>query len=309
MKSSRKSKMRIVANTAYSICFLMIVLLVVNVAYYAYTYGATGPGIKLFSMDLILISMAISGSLPLVLRLRYPYDFFNHSNYELSGAYRYDFVYDSREGHVEFFRKSILKDGFEFVGSIENQFDATMEVYLRSLELKRDIALLIETEVFTEDLLLEHWALFKKFIVEYSGYPNWDWKKRMRTVVSVSEMSFPLQILLTTNKILGEPIEAIREVFGQVYALVAEERKVYVKVYPEKGKVERVNWLEEYFSHPKDKEAEHVWGDVKWKDIEHEFPHYKDMVMVVHKAMNVWKDGYQEDQGKMDADESPQKND
>ena len=308
MNSSCTSKVAIVVKITEFLGFSITIALFMMLIYLGFAFESGSSEAKFFIdkiMGPLSLVLIISWIVSRVLKRDHPYEFFNHSKYELNGAYRFDFVHDSREEHIDLFKKSILKDGFELAGSIGNQFAANMEVYVRNLELKRDIVLLIETEVFTEDLLLEHLALFKKYIVEYSGYPNWDWKKRMRTVVSVSEMSSPLQILLSTNKILGEPEYHIREVFGQVYALVEEEKKIYLKVYPEKRKAERITWLDKYFDHPTDKDMEYVWKDVKWKDIEPEFPQYKDLVMVVHKALNVWRGGYQEVQDEMNGDESP----
>lgn len=228
-----------------------------------------------------------------VLRWKYPYEFFERREYKLSGAYRYDVVKGSMEEFLIGYRKSILKDNFEFFGWIENQFNAKIEVYVRSLKLNREAILIIETEVFTEDLLLEHMLLFKSFITEYAGYPKWEWKKRLRTVIFVRKMSLPLQVLLSARNMLGREIGLPEVVHGQVYAIVGEESKVYVKVLPKDStREDKINWLENYFVDFE--KPEHVWKDVKWKDIEHEFPQYKDLVMAVHKALNVWKGGYKE---------------
>jgi len=310
LNSKPKTNVRVIAKAlnCLLICFVIaIIILMYTISFYE-SGGAEAKFIVYYIFYPLLFVGGICAWILSALSLKHPYEFFNRAENELRGAYRYESAYESCNDFVDYFRNSIIKDGFEHIGLIENASGANMEVFARSVEFNREAVVLIEADVFTEDMLFEHWPRFKQLIDDYSGYPKWDWKKRMRTVVVVSEMSVPLQILLSARNVLGRESVGFSEiVIGQVYAIVGKERKVYVKVHPDNStKKDRTNWLEKYFVNPKGMGAEHVWKDVKWKDIEHEFPQYKDLVMAVHKALNVWKGGYQEDQGETESGSSDQ---
>ena len=241
-----------------------------------------------------------------VLRLKHPYEFFKKSAYELSGAFRY--VTEERVGgdFLTTFKENIQKDRFEFIGSIDNELNAQMEVYFRRLEFEREAVLMIKTEIFSEEFLLEHMTIFRDYVSRQLGNPEWDKVKGLRILISVREMSLPLQVLLSARKMLERKQEALREVVHhQVYAVVEGESSVYANVHPDHlTREDRITWLEKYFVDFEN--PDHIWKDIRWKDMEPKFPQYKNVAMVVHKALNVWKGGYQEGHDKRDVDGSEQ---
>jgi hypothetical protein len=309
MPSRSRINVRLLARAFYVIGFLLVVVFVIDVAYYANTYGESGPGAKLMSdrnLLIVVFSMGLVVDIINNLFAKYPYAFFKRSEYELCGAYKYSTCTRCNEDYAELVEKKVIKDGLEFAGLIENPYDSAMEVYVRRYGLFPQTVLLIETEVFTEELLLEHMSLLEKFMTEYTGSPRLNWATRMRTVVIVDRMSFPMQLLLSvkssyTIKVFTMPW--FMTITEEVYAIVKEESNVYVKAKTDYLMSDvRKKWLMEYIISPEE-ELKHVWKDIQWKDIMHEFPRYRDFPLVVLKALNMWKGGYEEHQ--VEVEESP----
>ncbi len=204
-----------------------------------------------------------------ILQSRHPYhqtSSFDLGSGKLSEAYRYSVSGKSCPNFAAFLSDKLISDGYDFLGVIENNMNAIMEVYARNLQTKRETVLFIRTELFSMDMLLQHRYLFYSFMASYIGKSNLDWIKRMRTVIFVREMSIPLRILLSTLKIHKKEI---RDVQGaQVYALVEEEMKLYTKAYkPDVFLDEVTPWIKKYFLSGGYQEPEHVWKGLDWPDI------------------------------------------
>ncbi len=53
----------------------------------------------------------------------------------LYGAHRYNMMHDSIKDFTERFTESIVGDGYEYIGKIQNPFNATMRVYVYDPDL------------------------------------------------------------------------------------------------------------------------------------------------------------------------------
>ncbi len=239
---------------------------------------------------LIVIILTVYGGLQW-LAIRYPYDVvtFAWNEGNLYGAHKYRTMFENRNAFEDHFYTKLRADGFEYAGNIENTLGALMAVYTRDIEVKRETLLMIETDQFTMDMLLQHRYLFKDFIEDYTKRPGLKWLKRMRTVIIVKELSVPLQILLSSREIHFKEIP--NDQGAQVYAIVENEMTVYTKAHkPQMLFNEVTPWLKGYFIGTTRQVAEHVWKGVDWKDIEELHLDKKAMIILVHKALNMYRE-------------------
>lgn len=211
---------------------------------------------------------------------------------KLYGAFAYSLKHIDNNDLIDNFRQEIMQDGFKYTGQIENELDATMEVFARGLMWRRDTVLLIQTKQFTLDMLLNHRYLFHKHMADYTGMPNVEWVKRMRTFIATEEMTIPLQVLLCLRDIHG--IFANPLVWGgaqiqaaQIFAYIRKGDQLYTKAYRRQSfHDDQALWLRRYFIGSDDVKLEHVWQDLTWKDVEHAFPENQDLIVLVDKALN-----------------------
>ncbi len=206
--------------------------------------------------------------------LKYPNDVIViKPNANLYGAHRYEMMQDRMNGFIEKTKKSIMDEGYTHIGGIENPFNASMEVYIRDPDLRRETVLLIQVKCVTMSMLLKHRELFADFILKYCGKEKLQdigwmrWQKRLHTVICVDKMSAPLQILLSALAIhtFQEPD---RKMFAPVYALIEHENALYTKAFkPDVFQDDITPWLKKHILGNGLHEYEHVWKGLDWPDI------------------------------------------
>ncbi len=198
----------------------------------------------------------------------------------LKGALSYNARHNSHGEFMDQFEESILAEGYHYAGDIPNSCNALMAVYIQDLSITLDAVLLIEVEFFTLDMFLDHRHLFKEYLEQYSGLEAQNWDKYLHTVIYASEMSAPLQVLLSIHGIdydqpqfgayLGYEKPQFKGSYSsQVYAIVEKEEKVYAKTFKPDVITDTViiPWVRKHILGVEDAIGDMVWQDLNWEDI------------------------------------------
>ncbi len=217
-------------------------------------------------------------------QIRYTFNLYldpkNRRDGILKGAISYNARENSYAEFMDQFEKSILAEGYQYAGEILNSCNAFMAVYIQDLNIARNTVLLIEAEFFTTDMFLVHRHLFAEFMEQYSGLEAQNWDKYLHTVIYTSEMSAPLQVLLSIKGIdydqpqfgayLGyEKPQFMGSYSSYVYAIVEKKGKVYAKTFKPDVITDTVviPWLRKHLLGVEDAIGDMEWQDLDWEDI------------------------------------------
>ncbi len=212
---------------------------------------------------------------------------------------RYTTMDNERESFLSHIKETLLADQYRHIGSVCNTYESAMDVYNLEKEDSEVTVLVIETDTITEELFLEHRYLLNSFMEKHRGDEAGRWQEGIRMIIGVRKMTTELQILLCSQleykkpKIYYEKPNSAE--VPQVFALVEEEKSFYSMTYtPGDFKYEMQHWLNKHIPGIDGGAPEIVWDGLEWEDLERLPVSKEEMIVKVHKALNVWKGGYKE---------------
>jgi len=224
---------------------------------------------------------------------------------------RYDAADIENEAFLKYVKESLILDRYRHIGSIDNAHEAKMDVYNLVKEDSEVTIMVIEVDTITEELFLEHRYLLNSFMGKHMGDEAKRWQEGIRVVIGVRKMTIELQILLCSQLEYKKPNIYYEKPNSaevpQVFALVEEEKSFYSMTYPSgdfKNKMQL--WLKSHIPGIDGVTPEIVWEGLEWEDLDRLPVNKEEMVVKVHKALNVWKGGYQEEQGETESGSSEQ---
>ncbi len=204
----------------------------------------------------------------------------------LAGPYCYDSKGNNESEWVKDFSETLCTQGYQYAGEINNHLGAYMDVYIQQHDRDMETVLVIEAEGFTMEMLHEHRYVFREFMKKYLRVDDYQWYKGLRIVIGVEKMSPSLQALL-----LALPLPPFKDA-AYVCAYVNQEKKLYTlgTLQADSFQEENIEWCQKFFPDILQQEPRRVWQDLEWNSIE-DLPYgEKEMIVLVHKALNVWKE-------------------
>jgi hypothetical protein len=204
----------------------------------------------------------------------------------LASPFCYGSMRKSTSDCIKDLSENLCTQGYQFAGEIKNHLGAYMDVYIRHHNQDIETVLMIEADTFTMDMLHEHRNMFRAFMKSYLGMDDYTWYKGLRIVICAEKMSPSLQAMLIA---LPQPPYK-----GSAYvcAYVNQEKRLYTLgvFHPDSFQEEHIPWCQEYFPEVLQQEPLVVWKDLDWNGIEGLPYGEKEMIVLVHKALNVWRE-------------------
>ena len=204
----------------------------------------------------------------------------------VDGAFRYESTHADRQEFSERMIASFTADGYKLAGKIPNDLDVLMSVYVLEYETDYEAVLWLEADSLTMDAFHDHRYLYREFMKKYLVNTELQRERGFRVVVAVKEMSPALQTLLIPWPLFPYKNAAF------ACAYIEKEKMLYtMKAWLEDGFFEmNETWLARFLPEIGLLQAEHVWNDLGWTDIER-LPYTKNEInMMIRKAMNVVRD-------------------
>jgi hypothetical protein len=207
-------------------------------------------------------------------------------------AFRYDAAITDKSTFMDNVRDTLLSANYILRGSISNPHGASIEVYNLIKELEEVTVVLIVAETINTGLFMEHRSLLSLFMEKQESAAQKRWQEGIRFVIGVQRMTSELQILLSSHLEFRKPKfyyeKPNSEEVPQVFALVEEEQSIYTMSYtPGVFENEIHKWMERHIPGIDRRNPEIVWKGLDWEDLESLPMSKNEMILEVHKALNL----------------------
>ncbi len=203
----------------------------------------------------------------------------------LHGAQRIESVHGSTKDFSLDMIERLCKDGYQLAGQFPERLGASMDMYVQEQESHHSIVILIDTEIFTPDNFHEHRFYVQKMVDRLIDDEDEKKEKAIRIIICADTMSPALQILLSTYHTIPE----IRSTY--ICAYIQEEKRFYTMHHDRDVFFDKhVPWLKKYVPEWEFGRPETVWNGLEWNEMEGLPYDRKEMIVLVHKALNIWID-------------------